>query len=81
MAKTLKPGDHVEWSSHGVSVPGKVVKKVSSDEQFKGKARHASGAEPQYIVKSDKTDRTAMHKPSALKTSPKRSTAKKSKSR
>jgi hypothetical protein len=34
---------------------------------FKGYKRHASKEEPQYIIKSDKTDHLAIHKGSALK--------------
>ena len=34
---------------------------------FKGYKRHASKDEPQYIIKSDKTDHLAIHKGSALK--------------
>ncbi len=34
---------------------------------FKGYKRHASQEEPQYIIKSDKTDHLAIHKGSALK--------------
>lgn len=46
---------------------GSVVKKVTSEITFKGYKRHASKEEPQYIIKSDKTDHLAMHKGSALK--------------
>jgi hypothetical protein len=34
---------------------------------FKGNTVRASEEEPQYLVKSDQTDRTAMHKGSALR--------------
>jgi hypothetical protein len=44
-------------------------KRGCSEEQitFKGYKRHASKEEPQYIIKSDKTDHLAIHKGSALK--------------
>ena len=35
--------------------------------EFKGYTVHASKEEPQYLIKSDKTDHMAMHKGSALK--------------
>jgi hypothetical protein len=44
-----------------------VQKKVTSEIIFKGYKRHASKQQPQYIIKSDKTDHVAIHKGSALK--------------
>jgi len=40
---------------------------VTSEIQFKGYTVHASTDEPQYEIKSDKTDHIAMHKGSALR--------------
>jgi hypothetical protein len=40
---------------------------VTSEITFKGYKRHASKEEPQYIIKSDKTDHLAIHKGAALK--------------
>jgi hypothetical protein len=37
------------------------------DADYKGYTHHASRAEPQYEIKSDKTDHVAMHKGTALK--------------
>ena len=34
--------------------------------QYKGHPRHASKAEPQYEIQSDKTDHIAMHKGAVL---------------
>jgi hypothetical protein len=67
MPKTFKRGDHVEWNSEAGRVRGVIVKKVVSDIRFKGYERHASKDEPQYIIKSDKTDHIAVHKGRALK--------------
>jgi hypothetical protein len=67
MANTFKRGDHVEWNSEAGRVRGVVVKKVVSDVRFKGYVHHASKDEPQYIIKSDKTDHVAIHKGRALK--------------
>ncbi|MHB1375650.1 MAG: hypervirulence associated TUDOR domain-containing protein, partial [Thauera sp.] len=38
----------------------------TADTQYKGHTRRASPEEPQYEIKSDKTDHIAMHKPGAL---------------
>jgi len=67
MSKTFKRGDHVEWNSEAGRVRGLIVKKVISDIRFKGYVHHASKDEPQYIIKSDKTDHIAIHKGPALK--------------
>ena len=67
MAKMFKRGDHVEWNSEAGKVRGVIVKKVVSDVGFKGYVHHASKDEPQYLIKSDKTDHVAIHKGRALK--------------
>jgi hypothetical protein len=67
MAKSLKTGDKVSWDSSGGYSIGKVVKKQTSPTQIKGHKVAASKDNPQYIVKSDKSGKTAAHKPSELK--------------
>ena len=67
MSRSLKRGDHVEWNSEAGRVRGTIRKKVTSAITFKGYTVRASKAEPQYLIKSDKTDHLAMHKGSALK--------------
>ena len=63
----FKVGDHVEWNSEAGRVRGTIKKKVTSAIQFKTYKVHASKDEPQYLIKSDKTDHMAMHKGAALK--------------
>jgi hypothetical protein len=67
MVRDFKCGDHVEWNSEAGLVRGTIQKKVTKQIVFKGYKRHASKEEPQYIIKSDKTDHLAIHKGSALK--------------
>jgi hypothetical protein len=67
MASSFKRGDLVEWNSEAGRVRGTIQKKVTREITFKGYKRHASLAEPQYIIKSTKTDHLAIHKGSALK--------------
>ena len=67
MGTKFKRGDHVEWNSEAGLVRGTIQKKVTLEITFKGYKRHASKEEPQYIIKSDKTDHIAIHKGSALK--------------
>lgn len=66
MANAFKIGDHVEWNSEAGRVRGTIQKIVTSEIEFKGYTVHASKQEPQYLIKSDKTDHLAMHKGSAL---------------
>ena len=66
MATDFKPRDHVEWNSEAGRVRGTIQKKVTREIVFKGYRRHASKEEPQYTIKSDKTDHLAIHKGSAL---------------
>jgi hypothetical protein len=66
MSKTFKRGDHVEWNSEAGKVRGVIIKKVISAVRFKGYVHHASKDEPQYIIKSEKTDHVAIHKGRAL---------------
>lgn len=67
MAKQLKAGDKVEWDSSGGHSVGKVVKKQTSPTKIKGHKVAASKDNPEYIVKSDKSGKTAAHKAEALK--------------
>jgi hypothetical protein len=50
MDKTFKPGDKVTWNYAGNTVEGEVVKQVDQ----------------KYEVKSDKTGKTAVHRPEVL---------------
>ncbi len=65
--KHFKVGDHVSWNSEAGRVSGHNTRVVMSKIQFKGYTVHASKEEPQYEIKSDKTDHIAMHKGSALR--------------
>jgi Hypervirulence associated proteins TUDOR domain len=66
MAETFKRGDHVSWNSEAGRVRGVVLKKVVSNFLFKGYVHQASRREPQYLIRSDKTDYVAIHKGQAL---------------
>jgi hypothetical protein len=66
MANRFKVGDHVRWNSEAGHVTGRIIKVHTRDTEYKGHPRHASEDEPQYAIKSDKTDHIAMHKGSAL---------------
>jgi hypothetical protein len=67
MGKTFKVGDHVSWNSEAGRVRGKIVQVHRRDVPYKGYVHHASPDEPQYEIKSDKTDHVALHKAAALR--------------
>jgi hypothetical protein len=67
MTARFKTGDHVRWNSEAGQVTGRITKVHTKDSRYKGYTRHASKDDPQYEIKSDKTDHIAMHKGSALK--------------
>ncbi|MEX1827246.1 DUF2945 domain-containing protein [Luteibacter sp. CQ10] len=66
MTTTFKVGDHVRWNSEAGHVTGTITKIHKRDFEFMGRTRRATTDEPQYEVRSDKTDHVAAHKASAL---------------
>jgi hypothetical protein len=67
MAKTFKVGDRVSWNSEAGRVRGRILRVHKSDVNYKGYVHHASAGDPQYEIKSDKTDHVALHKGAALR--------------
>jgi hypothetical protein len=47
-------------------VSGRIIRIHTKNTDYKGYTHHASRDEPQYEIKSDKTEHIAMHKGSAL---------------
>jgi hypothetical protein len=67
MTKSFKVGDHVSWNSEAGRVRGRVVRVHTGDVNYKGYVHHACRDNPQYEIKSDKTDHIALHKGKALR--------------
>jgi hypothetical protein len=67
MTQRFKIGDHVRWNSEAGHVSGTIIAVHTSDFDYKGYVHHASPDEPQYEIKSDKSDHIAAHKGGALK--------------
>jgi DUF2945 family protein len=65
--ETFRKGDKVTWSSHGGTAEGRVEERITSDTEAAGRKVRASEDEPQYLVRSEKSGGTAVHKPDALK--------------
>ncbi|MFE6746455.1 DUF2945 domain-containing protein [Kitasatospora purpeofusca] len=64
--KKVHKGDKVSWKSHGQTVHGTVEGEITSRTTSAGRMVDASPEGPQYKVRSDKTRRTAVHRPQAL---------------
>jgi hypothetical protein len=66
MTAKFKVSDHVRWNSEAGHVSGMIIKVHKKNTDYKGYTRHASADDPQFEIKSDKTDHVAMHKGTAL---------------
>ena len=66
MAKQFSVGDHVRWNSEAGYVEGVIIKIHTHDTEYKGHMRRCTEDDPQYEIKSDKTDHIAMHKGDVL---------------
>lgn len=70
MSSRFKVGDHVRWNSEAGHVTGRITRVHTENTDYKGHTRHCSPDDPQYEIKSDKTDHIAMHKGAALEKLP-----------
>ena len=71
--RKLAVGDHGTWSSEAGRVSGTIIRVHTHDVAYKGYTHHARPDDPQYEIKSDKTDHVALHKGRALTRSRRRS--------
>ena len=62
----LKKGDDVTWKTHGTETSGTVEQEITTETEAAGRKVKASKDEPQYLVKSDKSGKEAVHKAKAL---------------
>ena len=67
MANKFKIGDHVTWNSEAGHVTGRVAKVHTKNVNYKGYVHHASRDDPQYEIKSDKSNHIALHRTGALR--------------
>ena len=67
MTHKFKIGDHVSWNSKAGHVSGKIIEVHTRNVDYKGYTHHATVDNPQYEIKSNKTDHIAMHKGTVLK--------------
>jgi hypothetical protein len=65
--KKFEGRHHVSWNSEAGRVTGRVVRVHTKNVNYKGYIHHASADDPQFEIKSDKTDHVALHKGQALR--------------
>ncbi|HQQ68732.1 MAG TPA: DUF2945 domain-containing protein [Alicycliphilus sp.] len=66
MAEKFKVGDHVSWNSEAGRVSGHIIAVHTSDFDYKGHRHRATPGDPQYEIRSDKTEHIAAHRGAAL---------------
>jgi hypothetical protein len=66
MAEKLKKGDRVRWDAGNQSSVGTIEDVITSDTEAGGRKVKASPEEPQYLVRSEKSGRTAVHHPDKI---------------
>lgn len=64
--KTFNIHDRVSWNSEAGRVSGTITRVHTREFEVKGYTHHASPDDPQYEIKSSKTDHFAFHKGAAL---------------
>ena len=67
MTRTFEIGDHVSWNSEAGRVRGRILRVHKEDVNYKGYIHHASPEDPQYEIRSDRTEHVALHKGRALR--------------
>jgi hypothetical protein len=66
MTERFRTGDHVGWNSEAGHVSGRIIAVHTRDFDYKGHTHRATPDDPQYEIRSDRTDHVAAHKDSAL---------------
>jgi hypothetical protein len=64
--KTFKIHDRVSWNSEAGLVNGTITRVRTREFKVNGYTHHANADDPQYEIKSSKTDHIAFHKGAAL---------------
>ena len=70
MDRAFEVGDHVTWNSEAGHVSGVIIAVRTADFDYKGHIHRASPQDPQYLIKSDRTDHVAAHRGRVLRRLP-----------
>jgi DUF2945 family protein len=63
MTHRFKHGDRVTWSTPEGRMVGKIAKRLTHTTYVRGHKVAATPGDVQYLVKSDRSDKSATHKP------------------
>lgn len=66
MVEKFKVGDHVGWNSEAGRVSGRIIAVHTGDFDYKGHMHRATPDDPQYEIRSDKTEHIAAHRGAVL---------------
>ena len=66
MPDRFRVGQHVSWNSEAGRVSGRIIRVHTADFDYHGHTHRASSDDPQYEIKSDKTDHVAAHRGGVL---------------
>ncbi|UJW28596.1 DUF2945 domain-containing protein [Saccharothrix sp. AJ9571] len=66
MTKKFSKGDRVRWDAGNQSSVGTVEDVITSDTHAGGREVKASQESPQYLVRSEKSGKTAVHHPDKI---------------
>ncbi len=67
MSKYFKVEDQVRWNSEAEYVSERIIKVYTKDFDYNGYTHPDTKNDPQYEIKSDKTEHVAAHKAKTLK--------------
>ena len=67
MEADFKRGDRVEWSFRGHPVRGTVRRRLTRRPEIAGRIVAASKEDPRYLVRTEKTRKETVRRPSALR--------------
>jgi len=67
MAQHFKVGDRVTWNSEAGHVSGTIIRVHTRNVDYKGYTHYASEDDPQYEIKSSRSEHIALHKGAALR--------------
>jgi hypothetical protein len=67
MAHDFKRGDRVEWNFRGRTVRGTVQRRLTKRTEVGGQVVAASKEDPRYLVRSEKSGKETVRRPSSLR--------------
>jgi hypothetical protein len=67
MAAEFKRGDRVESNFRGMTVKGRIRRRLTKRTEISGQVVAASPADPRYVVRTESTGKETTRRPAALR--------------